>query len=174
MDMGLELDAGSRMPLLDWLESPRFLPVLREFVAPIGFTIRNDAPWRPKGRKDYRESVLVGRGEPFLSADQQDKLCGWWLVHRRGATLPTWDLVVGASDESGRPALILVEATAHISELSTAGKLTTRRDAPDHQKRSDDNHEQIGRAIAQATATLCKLAPGISLSRAKSYQFATR
>jgi hypothetical protein len=38
---------------------------------------------------------LVDRDEPFLTSDQQDQLCSWWLVHRRGATLPTWDLVNG-------------------------------------------------------------------------------
>jgi hypothetical protein len=81
---------------------------------------------------------------------------------------------MGASDESGRPALVLVEAKAHISELSTAGKSASKRESPDQQKRSDENHEQIGTAIAQAMATLCKLVPGISLTRDKSYQFANR
>jgi hypothetical protein len=98
-----ELDAGSRMHLLDWLETPRFLTDLRGFVAPVGVTIRDDALRLPIGRKAYRESGLVGPGEPFLSADQQNELCTWWLVHRRGAKLPTWDLVVSASNKT-RPA----------------------------------------------------------------------
>jgi hypothetical protein len=69
-----DLDAGSRMHVLDWLDSPRFLSTLRDLVAPIGFTIAHDAPRQRKGRSDPRESVLVGRNEPFLSRGQQDHL----------------------------------------------------------------------------------------------------
>ena len=118
-----ESDAGSRMHVLDWLELPQFLPTLRELVTPIGFTISESAARQPKGRNDHRESVLVGQKEPFLSKDQQDRLQDWWLVHKEGAKLPTWDLVVAASNSCHQPALVLVEAKAHGTELSELGNL---------------------------------------------------
>jgi len=170
----IDTDAGSRMHLLDWLDSAHFLSTIREFVAPVNFEIGDDAARQPKGRNDHRESELCGRKEPFLTRDQQDKLSRWWLVHRRGARLPTWDLVVSASDQSRRPALVLVEAKAHASELSSAGKPQARRHTREQQERSDANHQQIAHAIAEATIALRRYVPGISLSRDKSYQFANR
>jgi hypothetical protein len=94
------------------------------------------------------------------------------LAHRKGAKLPTWHLVVAASDQRDRAALILVEAKAHGRELSTAGKPLVRRTSCDQQERSNANHDKIGKAIAEASIALCKLIPGTSLSRDKSYQFA--
>jgi hypothetical protein len=96
-------------------------------VAPIGFTIADDAPRQPKGRSDPRESVLVGRNEPFLSRGQQDHLRNWWLEFKLGAKLPTWDLIVAANDVSSRSSLILVEAKAHSTELNASGKILIRR-----------------------------------------------
>jgi hypothetical protein len=169
-----DTDAGSRMHMLDWLESPQFLPTLRGFVETINFVIQDNAARRPRDRNDHRESVLVGRNEPFLSQSQRDELCTWWVVHRRGAKLPTWDLVISASDASGRPALVLIEAKAHAIELSKSGKAWPQRRKPEQQARSVDNHEKIGRAICEASVNLARTVPGILLSRDKSYQFANR
>jgi len=72
------------MHFLDWLDSPRFLPTLRDFVAEIGFVISDDAEYQPKGRADPRESRLVGRNEPFLSLAQQKLLSNWWLEFTHG------------------------------------------------------------------------------------------
>jgi hypothetical protein len=117
---------------------------------------------------------LVGQSEPFLSREQQDQLADWWLVHKRGAKLPTWDLVVAALDKSGRPGLVLIEAKAHASELSEAGKQWPQRKSPEEQKRSNGNHERIGRAISEATISLQHIDPDIRLSRDKSYQLSNR
>jgi hypothetical protein len=103
-------DAGSRMHVLDWLESPQFLALLRTMVAPISFTVGDNAARQPKGRHDSRETELVGRNEPFLSPEQQVKLKDWWLIHKGGAKLPTWDLAVSALDAKKRKGLILIEA----------------------------------------------------------------
>ncbi len=167
-------DAGSRMHVLDWLESDGFLPSLRKMVAPTGFTIADDAPRQPRGRKDTRESVLTGSDDPFLSSKQISKLKDWWLVHQNGAKLPTWDLVMSARSASNEPALILVEAKAHASELSEAGKKLPKRKTPEQQARSDANHEQIAAAIQEASNELNKILSGVSLSEKKSYQLANR
>ena len=132
-----EEDAGSRMHVLDWLKSSQFFPTLRELVTPIGFAIAENTERQPKGRNDHRESVLVGKKEPFLSRDQQDRLQDWWLVYKDGAKLPTWDLVVAASDASHHPALVLVEAKAHGTELRESGKDRSRRKTSEQQARTD-------------------------------------
>ena len=64
-----DFDAGSRMHVLERLKSPKFLPVLRGWLRPIGFTVEEHAAYQPKGRHDHRKSVLVGRNEPFLSVE---------------------------------------------------------------------------------------------------------
>jgi len=142
------------MHVLDWLESREFMPQLLAMVAPIGFTVGEHAARQPKGRHDSRETELVGRNEPFLSPEQQAKLKGWWLKHKVGAKLPTWDLVVSALDAQKRKSRILVEAKAHATELSAAGKSSPKRKQPDEQKRSDKNHERIATAIAEANTSL--------------------
>jgi hypothetical protein len=169
-----EYDAGSRMHVLEWLESQEFLPLLRGLVAPIGFTVLDDAAYQPKGRHDHRESVLVGLQDPFLSAKQQAELKDWWLVHKKGFKLPTWDLVVSAFDATKRGALILVEAKAHASELSAAAKPFPSRAEQEQQERSEENHARIADAIAEANAALQAYIPSIRLSRDDSYQLSNR
>ena len=167
-------DAGSRMHVLDWVELKQFIPTLRRFVAPIGFSIGAQTRWQPKGRADYRESDLVGSEDPFLTAENRNKLRDWWLVYKQGATLPTWDLVVSAFDLSNRPALILVEAKAHASELSEFGKSLLARNTDAQQKRTDANHDRIGEAIRDAETALRGTIPSLAISRDRNYQFSNR
>jgi hypothetical protein len=109
-----------------------------------------------------------------LSPEQQAKLKGWWLKHKVGAKLPTWDLAVSALDAQKRKSLILVEAKAHATELSAAGKSSPKRKKPDEQKRSDKNHERIAAAITEANNALQINLPGILLSRDNNYQLSNR
>jgi hypothetical protein len=53
-----DVDAGSRMHVLDWLESLEFMSQLRAMVAPIGFTVSEGAARQPRGRHDSRETYL--------------------------------------------------------------------------------------------------------------------
>jgi hypothetical protein len=46
------------MHVLDWLESPEFMPQLLAMVAPIGFTVSEHAARQPNGRHDWRETVV--------------------------------------------------------------------------------------------------------------------
>jgi hypothetical protein len=167
-------EAGSRMHVLDWVESPAFHSSLSGMIEPTGFTVPPDAAWQPKGRGNHRESVLTGSEDPFLTADQTAEIKRWWLVHSKGSKLPTWDLVVTCKDRKGTPGLILVEAKAHGSELSTAGKSIAKRNLADEQERSDANHQRIGEAISEASAALLEAVPGIALSRDSNYQFSNR
>jgi hypothetical protein len=169
-----DVDAGSRMHVLDWVESEDFLSSVRNMVMPIGFTVTDNAVWQPKGRHDHHETVLVGGGQRFLSRVEEELLVTWWLVHRKGAKLPTWDLVVSALDSHGKKALILVEAKAHATELSSAGKLPARRKTPEEQARSDANHARIFQAILEAKTALQQVVPTIAICQGRNYQFANR
>jgi hypothetical protein len=169
-----DIDAGSRMHMLDWVESEDFLPSVRTMVMPIGFTVADNADWQPKGRQDHHETVLVGGTQRFLARVEEQLLATWWLVHRKGAKLPTWDLAVTALDSQGKKALILVEAKAHAVELSSAGKLHPSRKTSEEQSRSDENHARISQAIQEANAALQQAIPTIAICRDRNYQFANR
>lgn len=169
-----ELDAGSRMHVLDWLETPDFVADVRNIISKTGLSIADNAARQPKRRGDHRESVLTGSEDTFLTSFQKSDLLKWWLIHQHGAKLPTWDLVVQAKAANGAPALVLFEAKAHICELSDAGKTEGKRKQPDEQSRTHENHEKIASAIKEASDALAKTLPSINLTHTKSYQFANR
>lgn len=166
--------AGSAMHVLDWLESSEFVDSVQHMIATTGLAVSNTEQWQPKGYADSRESVLVGKDDPFLSTAQCEELLDWWLVHRRGAKMPTWDLIMPATTATGTPALILFEAKGHGTELSSEGKKPPVRDTPEAQARSDENHAQIGAAIQQASTELGRSIQGISIALDASYQFSNR
>lgn len=165
-------DAGSRMHVLDWVESERFLQELQTVVTPTGLQV--GTVWRPQGRHAHVESVLVGSKDKFLTSAQVEQLKQWWVVHRKGSKFPAWDLVATATAPDGHPALILVEAKAHAAELHAGGKEKTARNTNVQQQRTNENHARISAAIEEASSALAAQIPGVSLSAAKNYQFANR
>jgi hypothetical protein len=162
------------MHVLDWVESPGFLPALRQLIEPTGLQIAENAARQPKGRSDSRESVLTGKEDPFLTNAQRSDLLQWWLKHPHGAKLPTWDLAVSASTMADAKALVLVEAKAHRTEFSDAGKEVAKRKTEDGQARTDANHARIGEAIRQASQALSAEHSDVRLSRDERYQFCNR
>jgi hypothetical protein len=109
----------------------------------------------------------------FLNELDKSKLQRWWLTHAGAANVPNWDLIVMATLD-GAPALVLVEAKAHSSEFDCKPKSRERRDSPEAQKRTDENHDRIGQAIDQASVALSQVAPGVSISRDHCYQLSNR
>ena len=95
----------------------------------------------------------------------------WWLKHTKGANTPNWDFVSTCfiRDE---PGLVLIEAKAHEFELSDEGK-TLESTASSN---SRDNHEKIGKAIAEANEQLSLAAQskGFNISRDTCYQLSNR
>jgi hypothetical protein len=118
--------------------------------------------WMPQGFADTTEARL-GRSPGFLTVEQQGAVTAWWLVRRRRANTPNWDVACSATIE-GQEGLILVEAKAHSGELKANGK----------RPGNPDNHAKIGAAIQQANAALNAILPGWSLSRDAHYQLANR
>ena len=161
---------GSRKHILDWTSRSDF-PM--QFAGLIGLgecVVAGNAVWQPRGYREPEEVCLEDRGAQFIPGiDCWCDLANWWLAHRHGANKPNWDLVV-ACDLGGRLGLVLVEAKAHENELDLAGK----RFRPGGSARSVENHERIGRAIAEAATALDRIVPGVRVSRDSHYQLANR
>ena len=86
------------------------------------------------------------------------------LLEQHGDALLRWSALWGL------PGLALVEAKAHERELGWGGK-RLRADRSDN---SAENHERIGQAIAEASAALDRIVPGVRVSRDSHYQLANR
>jgi hypothetical protein len=117
----------------------------------------------PEGFAAPAEAKL-GEAPCFLSPEQRGAITDWWFAKVPNANTPNWDLASTAVID-GRPGLLLVEAKAHIKELSPEGKLSVGHPA---------NHARIEGAIAAANDDLSAAAPGWSLSRDACYQLANR
>jgi hypothetical protein len=168
---------GSRKHVLDWVESPTFLADLQNLVAPVPCRISTDALYKPTGHEDPKEARLDTFGPRILpSSPAWAELRSWWLRHSKGANTPNWDLAV-ACEIAGSSGLILVEAKANVTELSTAGKAAERESAKrgaEGRQRSAENQAQIKAAIKSASEGLQSAYPGTSLTAASHYQLANR
>jgi hypothetical protein len=118
--------------------------------------------WLPEGLLNAAEPKL-GETQDFLNPEIREKLTSWWLVNRRGANTPNWDVVSSCTIE-GIEGLILIEAKAHDTELKSEGKSTGDK----------QNHEQIGSAIREANLGLSKICPGWLIHRDTHYQLCNR
>src|SRR5258708_370248 len=123
--------------------------------------------WETDEAVPLQDFAVTQQANPYQSTrlllDGQQRLTSLSCFNRRPAR-----------DMSGRQALILMEAKAHTAELSVAGKLHPIRQTSEQQHRSDANHSQIARAIAEANAALRCAIPGVALDRDRGYQFANR
>jgi hypothetical protein len=161
---------GSRKHILDWTSSPDFPKEVIELIGLSDCRLSRSMVWQPKGHIKSEEACLEHCGDRFIPGTNCWKeLAAWWLVHRGGANKPNWDLVV-ACDIAGQPGLALVEAKAHERELGRGGK----REYPSESAKSAENHERIGKAIAEASLALSKIVPGVNISRNSHYQLANR
>jgi len=133
-------------------------------------TVTEPHLWQPKGYLAPVEARLEECGHHFVpDVECWEELAAWWIPHRRGANKPNWDLVV-ACNLGGVPGLALVEGKAHEQELGRFGKPFDPAGSPN----SLANHERIGEAIAEASAALDRVLPGVLLSRDSHYQLANR
>jgi hypothetical protein len=104
---------GSRRHILDWVESRNFLDAVREWVTAQNMRVEATAAWMPTGWDHPGESMLFDAGSPFLDSARKDSMWRWWLAHP--GKIPNWDLIIQATSDHG-PALVLVEAKAHLGE----------------------------------------------------------
>jgi hypothetical protein len=161
---------GSRKHILDWAESPTFLPELLATVSPVEARITAKSMWMPRSYREPDEARLESFGPRFLSNHSAwSMLESWWLRNPRGANTPNWDIAVGCEIER-TPGLILVEAKANVRELSDAGKAPRELESV----KSQENTDQIGRAIDEARRGLSSVAQDINISRDRCYQLSNR
>lgn len=161
---------GSRKHVLDWSERPTFLS---EFLSLVGLPeVKSSEPsiWMPRGYAGPDEARLESFAPKALPNEPiADALQDWWLVHKRGATTPNWDIALACEIE-GKPGLVLVEAKANVPELKEDGK----RHEDDDSANSKENHARIGQAIVEACEGLRRIHSGINISRDSHYQLANR
>ena len=164
------MHSGSRKHVLDWIERQRFPQELTALLDPSDAVVSPDDRWMPRGNSDDREARLERDGQVLLpGAAPWSVLRDWWLVHNGRANTPNWDLVASCSFGS-RTGLVLIEAKAHVEELSNAGKKLKAGVS----KRSHENHSRIGSAINEAAGSLSEQFPGVSISRDSHYQLSNR
>ena len=129
---------------------------------------QENGKWDKEPAKEARVNELTKLLPLDLQQKSKEELLTWWLVARRGANTPNWDIVSSCTIK-GKPGLLLVEAKAHAEELSEAGKSLPKT------QNGWKNHDQIGLAIAEATAGLqVSTESPWNLSRDHHYQLSNR
>lgn len=124
--------------------------------------------WMPRGFADGAESLLRDTDGILPDGVSERMLIEWWLAHSAHANVPNWDLAA-RFDHGESQGLLLVEAKAHVGELSRSGK-----GASSGSDNSEENAKKIGQAIAEASEGLNATHPGFNLSAKKHYQLANR
>ena len=131
---------------------------------PRGRPVKIGNGWDKKPAAEAR----LDRDRRFVAAEVRQCLRDWWLEVKPRANTPNWD-VASTCEIEGKDGLILVEAKAHIDELSKRGK--EKPSTANGWK----NHERIGSAIEQANTGLAHATGGSwGLSREYHYQLANR
>ena len=165
---------GARKHILCLVESSDFTTRLSQILKPTGAIIQPNDEWMPKGFSKPDEARMEKFGseafpdEVFPKKDWQ-ALHSWWLIHKRWANTPNWDLA-STCTINGRKGLVLVEAKAHTNELKTEGKILPCGASI----RSRENHDRIWEAICEASQALAKEIPGVNILRDTHYQLANR
>ena len=133
---------------------------------PYGKPVLTSGHWDKRPANEAR----LDRDDGFVLPELQHQLRNWWLASSGSANTPNWDLA-STCHIDGKEGLLLVEAKAHVEELSPGGKAPP---AP-NSANSRANHERIGQAIQRANAGLGDATGGSwHLSRDHHYQLSNR
>jgi hypothetical protein len=164
---------GSQRHLLDLISHPNYVVLMNDLLAGVA-TITNSECRIPTGHGAPNEWELP----QFISTHcaawlDVERVRGWWLPTQPGgkdAKGATWDLL-STCRMNGQNGLLLVEAKAHESELSFAGKALN----PAASDQSKLNHAHIAGALQQANRGLrALLGNDASLRIDSHYQLANR
>ena len=122
---------------------------------------RKDGSWNKTPVNEAR----LNRPNNLVDSKIQKELQAWWLAVVRGAAnTPNWD-IASTCMIRGEGGLLLVEAKAHKKELCDNGSSVGNQ----------RNHDQIGRAIAEANkAFQAVMGKKWGLSRDSHYQLSNR
>ena len=149
----------------------RVANVLSALASPFA-SVSVDDCWMPVGFDEVLEAEL-NKAPRLLSTEVRAQLGSWWLpADRQSATTPNFD-ISSTCKVGGVPGLLLVEAKAHVQELTKeeAGR-ALGTDAFVHRKAS---HGTIGHAIAEAADGLAlAMSARCRISRDAHYQMSNR
>lgn len=166
----MENICGSRMHILDWIESSNFLGEINQLLHPTGAKVTESDKWLPTGHEYPHESKLNEFGPKYMKdCINWKSLNNWWLQHKRGANTPNWDFVSTCTIER-KKGLVLVEAKAHENELKKEGKKLDVNAS----RESRENHAQITRAIEEAREALSDEVQGVNIRIDRAYQLSNR
>jgi hypothetical protein len=136
---------------------------LSALAAPFAVVDPHRHQWMPRGRDEPKEAKL-GNALSLLSEQHRKAITAWWLAVPRGANTPNWDIASTATID-GAEGLLLVEAKAHVAEMSHVGK---------PHDGNGENHLHIGAACLYASDALNGVMPGWKLSMESHYQLCNR
>jgi hypothetical protein len=159
---------GSQKHLLDFIDSPNWPRRINETFADLGLFIDPiEDVWIPTGIENPKEAQLVDFLKPIDNA-LSVKIRSWWLVSKKKANTPNWDLI-STCKINGVNGLLLIEAKAHKNELSIDGKKLKK-----NSNNSIANHNRITEAINEARLALVKQYNSIDISVDSCYQLSNR
>lgn len=125
----------------------------------------------PRGFSHPSEAKL-GEAKKLLSDDDREAVTAWWLVHRKGASTPNWDIASTATIDG---ALCWLRQKLTPWELSRDGKADDRDETDEEaRRRHAENTARIDLACRGAGASLNRILPGWNLSIASHYQLCNR
>ena len=140
---------------------------------PYGKPARKAGSWDNAPAKEAQLDELAHLLPRNIKRQQEikEQLRCWWLAANGRANTPHWD-IASTCTIKGKPGLLLIEAKAHVNELSPRGKTPPKASASDD---SQKNHERIDRAIKEAAIGL-QSATGKdwNISRDTHYQLSNR
>ncbi|MES9902372.1 MAG: hypothetical protein ABW168_06770 [Sedimenticola sp.] len=158
---------GSSGRLTSLVEQIDFPAPLNAVLGTHGIEIRPTDRWRPN--RKIKKEATVKEMEPFLPKGVTAReLVDWWLSVELHANTPNWDLI-STCQVQGHEGLLIVEAKAHASECSGAGKRAPTT------SNGDLNHIRISGRIGEANVAWRKQGVGrFSLSADSHYQLCNR
>jgi hypothetical protein len=159
--------AKSRMHVLNWLDGGMFIPSINELLQQTEFFVPQCGKRMPSGWNNPNEALLGKECGSLIDNNLNDTILRWWLAkpHPR-ANIPNWDLICEAIYQGKRPALVLAEAKAYVTEFT--------RESKGQGGDNPDNRNQISQAIEQAREALSQHDVGVKISADRWYQFANR
>lgn len=146
----------------EWTRRASFLAELEELLGMESVSFAEGTRPAPYGAHLETTGSRWLQGSPVWNT-----LRNWWLVHN--GNRPKWDIAVPCAIED-RPGLVLVEAKANRSELSTNGKGSEAWASAE----SIENHESIRAAIEEACHGLRRLHDSVDITQDSHYQLASR
>lgn len=166
---------GSKKHVLDLINSEDFIQSLNVILQPYNASITDRKTVQPKGKDDESEYGL----QSFINNNNLIELfpslkninsnfIDWWNPH--GGKSSTWDMI-SLCQLDGKDAVLLVEAKAHKSEFTKAGKAKLKEGAS---IKAENNLINIEKRIKEACDNLNNKKPGFNISIDSHYQLSNR